>query len=72
MISLLESSIHDVHERSRTIDRWAVWFRTPVGLHSELSAAINWCTKNDMNPDLMIVPVPVAVAANGMYEAVSR
>lgn len=77
MISLLNGFIVDLnrdreHCGARQIISWAVWFRTPVGLHSELESAVEWCKENDMNPDLMIIPVPVALADDGTYEAVSR
>ncbi len=49
------------------ITSWEVWFRTPFGLCKTLHEANEVVAKHDLDPDLAIVPVPVAVT-NGTYE----
>jgi len=58
--------------KESTIARWEVWFQTPVGLMTTLTDALNACTQNDFPPNQVIVPVPVAVDADGRYEIIIR
>lgn len=69
---LLEGNMIFLNGGTTPIKDWSVWFRIPTGLCSTLQEAVLWCQDHDMNPDLMIVPVPVANGTDGTYEAVSR
>lgn len=48
--------------------KWAVWFQTPMGVVDDLAMAIGMCTQNDMPAQLVIRPVPVAIAEDDSYE----
>jgi hypothetical protein len=48
-------------EYSERIERWEVWFQTPFGLTPKLHEAVEACVKGDFDPELMVVPVPVAM-----------
>jgi hypothetical protein len=52
----ITAGIHD-----DKILRWTVWFQTPFGLYGDLTIAVKQCQKNDIDPDLGIQPVPVAL-----------
>ena len=43
------------------IKKWVVMFQTPFGLCDTLEEAQTLCMANDWLPNLMIVPIPVAV-----------
>ena len=62
MINITKSEL-SLRNKTHPIIKWEVWFRTPLGLFANLSDAILKLEESDMNPDLMIVPVPVAIAA---------
>lgn len=50
------------------IRRWEVHFRVPVGIFSSVQEAVNWCHKHDLDPELIIRPVPVAFISDTQYE----
>ncbi len=66
MISLGDSRIQrgGLDER---IEKWVVWFRTPWGLCETLHEACEVMKKNELDPDMGIIPVPVAVS-NATHE----
>ena len=47
--------------------RLEVWFLTPKGVIKEWSDVQTWCTENDMDINLVVKPVPVAISENS-YE----
>ncbi len=51
-------------EIKEPIRKWTVWFRTPWGLCGTLKGAVEVCVKNDYDPELAIIPVPVAVSGS--------
>lgn len=53
------------------ITGWSVWFLTPMGLITNLQAAIERMKSNDMDPTVTILPVAVALSSkDGKYEIV--
>jgi hypothetical protein len=54
------------------VREWQVWFRTPTGLvgPNELRRAVEICESLDMHPDICIVPVPVAIVNNELWEPI--
>lgn len=50
------------------IREWQVWWRTPLGLHVDRAEAVKVCEARDMDPELMIVPVAVAISLTGKHE----
>lgn len=44
------------------IERWEVWFMTPFGVIKDLGPAARTCKNRDMEADMTIIPVPVAIA----------
>ncbi len=54
------------------INRWEVWFQTPIGLFSDFKEAEKLCIANDWLPSRMIVPVPVALDHEDNYEVSTR
>ena len=71
MVSLEEGIIrlgHKVYE----IDRYEVWFSTPRGLSSNIGDAIDVCKVMDVNPEINIKALPVAVAKDveNVYEII--
>ncbi len=49
----------DLFER---ILRWEVWYRTPWGFCSKLSDANEKMEEADLDPDITIIPVCVAIS----------
>jgi len=58
--------------KTAPIVTWAVWFSTPFGLIEHLQEASARCLENDMKPNAVIAPVPVAIDAEGRYEIIMR
>lgn len=57
-----------IHEgKGYTIQSWAVWWRTPSGLHQTLESAMADAATIEF-PSHMIRSVPVALAEDGVYE----
>ena len=54
------------------IKKWEVWFMCPFGVIDNLLEAIEKCLENDMMPERIIVPVPVAIDEAGRYEIIVR
>lgn len=54
------------------IKQFTVWFITPMGLIERIDDAIEKCKESDMDPELCIVPVPVAIDEAGRYEVIVR
>ena len=54
------------------IMKWDVWFVTPFGLATSLDQAVARCIESDLDPEMCIKPVPVALAEDGSYELVAR
>ena len=64
MVSLKNNEIE-----KEIIKEFAVWFQTPFGLFQELKYAKE---KVDGDPDSLIVPMPIALGAGGIYEVITR
>jgi hypothetical protein len=43
------------------IERWETWFQTPFGICKDLGPAVRLLKGRDMDPDMTIVPVCVAI-----------
>jgi hypothetical protein len=52
----------------KPIREWAVWFLSPFGLHANLKDAIEKCQQADLDPEILIQPVAVALDEDGQYE----
>jgi hypothetical protein len=50
------------------IQSWEVWFMTPFGVTPNLKEANEKCIAKDLEPDLVVTPVAVAIGNNGHYE----
>lgn len=53
------------------IKKWEVWFHTPWGLCPSIHDAVEACKKADIDPEMAIIPTPVAVGPT-TYEAYVR
>lgn len=51
---------------------WKVWFMTPKGVTESYDLAHSMCVECDWDPDLNIIPVPVAFDSLGNYEVIRR
>ena len=56
---------------NQPIKAWVVYFRSPFGISRTINEAIDICKKNEFNPDLCIIPVPVAITDTS-YEVFIR
>lgn len=54
------------------IERFEVWFQSPMGLFDNIDLALEKCKSNDIDGEFFIAPVPVAIAAGGIYEVLIR
>lgn len=68
----LESKTIQIGEKPYPIVRFEVWFRTPVGLTSDIDLAIKRCQELDLDPRLCIVATSVAIATDSIYEELIR
>lgn len=48
------------------IQEWTIWYMTPFGLYQELDKAVK--RVSDMDPNLTVIPVPVAIASDRIFE----
>ena len=72
MINLADRTI-TLKGKTTTIEDFAVWFRTPFGLHASLDTALAAVREGDLDPKHTVVPVAVAVGADGTtYEEMPR
>ncbi len=74
MILLKEAAI-DLFDKVVPIESWEVWFKNPFGLFQSLDLAIQSCEKAGLDPELHILPIPVAVGDSGdnqVYECAGR
>lgn len=51
----------------KKIKSWSVWFQTPFGLFTNLEEAVIKVQNHEMDPDLAIIPLPVALTEDS-YE----
>ena len=65
MISLIHNKII-LDDKEYAIESNAVWFQTPFGLFTNLGLALAACKASDMNPELCVRAV--AVAVGDIYE----
>jgi len=54
------------------IKRWEVWYQTPFGIIDSLDLAVSKCLENDLDPNALIAPCPVAIDEAGRYEIIVR
>lgn len=66
MINLEDNTVI-FENKAHAIQSWAVWWRTPNGLFQNLGAALADALEIEF-PFYMIRSVPVALAANDVYE----
>lgn len=71
MISFSDEEL-SLNGKPSTITEWQVWFQTPFGLMQSFREAVQKCKENELDPDLVIQPVPVARDQIGRYEVVMR
>lgn len=72
MINLENGKITVNGDDWEPIDHWEVWFMTPFGILSNSNHASKACKSNDMDPNMSVIPVPVAVSKSGIVEVVRR
>lgn len=68
----LDQKIVGINKEYTAISTWEVWFQTPFGLIRNFDEAVLRCKTNDLDPNMVIQPVPVAVGAFGYTEVVMR
>lgn len=68
MILLRSNEIGPAPGLMKPIREWAVWFLSPFGLHANLKDAIEKCQQADLDPEILIQPVAVALDEDGQYE----
>lgn len=68
----LKDNIIEFNGKTYPIESWAVWFMTPMGLFQDQQEAVQRVGSNDMDPTAMVIPVPVALGPDGLYEVFSR
>ncbi len=66
MIDLVNKTI-TLGSSPKPITGFAVWFATPWGLITNLDEAVTRCSANDVDPDMNIHALPVALTADS-YE----
>ncbi len=71
MINYTENLIY-LQGQVEQIRAFEVWFRTPMGLYSDIKLAIKQCQDSDWDPNTMIVPIPVAVGGHQLHEELVR
>lgn len=54
------------------IEKWTCWFMTPFGVCSDLGPAVRMCKAHNHDPEMVIVPVTVAISTNKDVEIVRR
>lgn len=59
-------------DKVMSIRAWEVWFQTPFGLVDNLVGARKLVQNRDLDPELTIVPVCVALGDGDYYEVVVR
>jgi hypothetical protein len=67
MIDLTSSAL-ERNGKVKAISEWVVWFMTPFGIAATSKDAIELCQKRDIDPEINITPIPVAMASDGDYE----
>lgn len=72
MINLEQGKMTVDGENWFLISRWEVWFMTPFGVCNQLGQAVRAVKARDMEPDMVIVPVTVAISSNNDVEIVRR
>lgn len=72
MVSLVNGTINPRGGEGgdRRIKGFEVWFSTPYGLYQFLDRAIQKCVESDLEPELCIKPVVVAVGENDICEVI--
>jgi hypothetical protein len=71
MYNLPERTI-TLRGKEHPILAFEVWFQTPVGLFANVEDASKHLQGMDFDPRLCMVPVTVAIAADGIYEVMSK
>lgn len=71
MFDLVEGTL-TFGNRTLPIVKWEVWFMTPFGLIEHLKDACARCAQNEIEPNGMISPVPVALDSDERYEIIVR
>lgn len=71
MIDLVARKI-TLQGRTQDITGFQVWWQSPVGLFDKLEEAQAKVVELELDPRQMIVPVSVAIAADGTYEVIGR
>lgn len=73
MLNLREGTIKRPGDLNpEPIKEWVVWFTTPYGLCETAKEASAKCEAGDIDPELCVMPVPVAIGEDGTYEVVVR
>lgn len=64
MINFKEKKIGVSLDRMQEIKSFQVWFTTPLGLLKDLDEAIKICEEHDIDPNLGIRLLPVAIGVD--------
>lgn len=70
-ISVKDNTI-EFNSQIYTIESWIVWYMTPMGLFENWEQAIERVVDNGMDPNFTVIPVPVALARDNVYEVFVR
>lgn len=50
------------------IVKWETWFQTPFGITPDREEAVRRCTEAEIDPEVNVTPVPVALGSDGSNE----
>lgn len=70
-VILINDGLLRLGEQEQRIDKWEVWFHTPWGMCRSAGEAIEACKAAEIDPEVAIVPMPVAVGSS-LYEVFFR
>lgn len=68
MIDVAFNTMQLEHEKPIPISKWEVWFMTPIGLFPKREDAAIRVKELNLDPTIMVRPVPVAIGADGTSE----
>lgn len=64
----LKNRIITINGRNHKIIKFDVWWHGPMGFYTEIDEAITAAEVLELDPNLTIRAIPVAVAENDVYE----
>lgn len=69
MINLVDKIV-ELKDSKGNITSFEVWWVTPFGMFDKLDEAIVRLKEIDLDPNLILKPIVVAICDNGLYEPV--